>query len=615
MSFLKKTFGIFIFGIRIVFINGGYTICESFNYLYYSSMIKILKDDSETLSNLGVFDGYFIDFYNDNLTDKTSQFTIKKYNKYKEIMNDIDKKRDEKMSESQRLTYDIFSTYIKNELDGEKFMFYQYPLNHLDGAHLTILNTFTKVHRIKNENDVKNYISRLKEIDTKINQLLDDLNYRESIGIIPPLFSLEKCEKQISDFLSENPKENVLVVSLDKKISDIKTITNKEKYIDEATDITEKSVYPAYEKLLEYTRKLERNSNNIAGVWKLPNGDKYYEYKVKYYTNSEKTPQEIFDIGEKQVDILENKMLEIVKRIGFSDLKSFNDELNSKYKYENIEELSKDAKKLTEEVREDSVNSFEKFPKGELLWKTVSQMEYSSAPAAIYHHVNKSGSKPGVVIFNPILINRKNIFTYAAHEGIIGHHMGEGIKVQSQSLPFIRTILPFTTWSEGWAMYAEELALENYEKKTAYDEFAILQREMWAAVRMVVDVGIHYKRWTREQAIDYMKEKTGLSDKMVETEIERDCVDPGQALAYELSKLKFIEMRKYAENNLKNSFNEKDYHTFILENGAMPLDIFEKSIKNWVAQKKVNTNFILIFSPTDLLGTRLVIVYRSGFYI
>nr|MBU9919202.1 DUF885 domain-containing protein [Fusobacteriaceae bacterium] len=356
----------------------------------------------------------------------------------------------------------------------------------------------------------KNYISRLKEIDTKINQLLDDLNYRESIGIIPPLFSLEKCEKQISDFLSENPKENVLVVSLDKKISDIKTITNKEKY---------------------------------------------------------------------------------------------------------IEELSKDANKLTEEVREDSVNSFEKFPKGELLWKTVSQMEYSSAPAAIYHHVNKSGSKPGVVIFNPILINRKNIFTYAAHEGIIGHHMGEGIKVQSQSLPFIRTILPFTTWSEGWAMYAEELALENYEKKTAYDEFAILQREMWAAVRMVVDVGIHYKRWTREQAIDYMKEKTGLSDKMVETEIERDCVDPGQALAYELSKLKFIEMRKYAENNLKNSFNEKDYHTFILENGAMPLDIFEKSIKNWVAQKKVNTNFILIFSPTDLLGTRLVIVYRSGFYI
>ncbi len=510
MSFLKKTFGIFIFGIGIVFIYGGYTICESFNYLYYSSMIKILKDDSETLSNLGVFDGYFIDFYNDNLTDKTSQFTIKKYNKYKEIMNDIDKKRDEKMSESQRLTYDIFSTYIKNELDGEKFMFYQYPLNHLDGAHLTILNTFTKVHRIKNENDVKNYISRLKEIDTKINQLLDDLNYRESIGIIPPLFSLEKCEKQISDFLSENPKENVLVVSLDKKISDIKTITNKEKY---------------------------------------------------------------------------------------------------------IEELSKDANKLTEEVREDSVNSFEKFPKGELLWKTVSQMEYSSAPAAIYHHVNKSGSKPGVVIFNPILINRKNIFTYAAHEGIIGHHMGEGIKVQSQSLPFIRTILPFTTWSEGWAMYAEELALENYEKKTAYDEFAILQREMWAAVRMVVDVGIHYKRWTREQAIDYMKEKTGLSDKMVETEIERDCVDPGQALAYELSKLKFIEMRKYAENNLKNSFNEKDYHTFILENGAMPLDIFEKSIKNWVAQKKVNTNFILIFSPTDLLGTRLVIVYRSGFYI
>ena len=132
---------------------------------------------------------------------------------------------------------------------------------------------------------------------------------------------------------------------------------------------------------------------------------------------------------------------------------------------------------------------------------------------------------------------------------------------------------------------------------------------------MDVDVGIHYKRWTREQAIDYMKEKTGLSDKMVETEIERDCVDPGQALAYELSKLKFIEMRKYAENNLKNSFNEKDYHTFILENEAMPLDIFEKSIKNWVTQKKVNTNFILIFSPTDLLGTRLVIVYRSGFYI
>jgi uncharacterized protein (DUF885 family) len=501
-----------------------------------------------------------------------------------------------KQTESQLLSTDILEWFLNNTVEGQKYMYHNYPLNQLSGEQSELPSFMDAIHRIENEGDAEDYVTRLSKFGTRFDQVLESVRIREQKGIIPPRFVIDKVLDQMRNFVSQDAKSNILYVSFQKKLEKAKIeASDKQELLQRAEEQIMETVYPAYNRMIEEFVRLQKIATTDDGVWKLPDGDAYYSYQLWSRTTTRMDPAEIHELGVSEVERIQGEMRVILDDLG----------ITGKTIAEHIQDLAKDPRFLypaTDEGRKQCLadyqsiinemdrgigNAFDIRPKAGVQVERVPEFKEKTESGAYYNAPSMDGSRPGIFYANLRDMNeipKWGMRTLAYHEAIPGHHFQIAIQMDLQGVPTFRKIIPFTAYSEGWALYAERLAWELGFHKDPYTNLGRLQAELFRAVRLVVDTGIHRKRWTREQAIQYMLENTGMGEGEVTAEIERYIVSPGQACAYKVGQLKILELREKAKKALGSRFKLQDFHNVVLQNGAMPLDILEAQVDQYIAK-------------------------------
>jgi uncharacterized protein (DUF885 family) len=353
-------------------------------------------------------------------------------------------------------------------------------------------------------------------------------------------------------------------------------------------------VHPAYQLFIDYFDNIKNKATNDDGFWRLPQGDKAYELALQFFTTTDYTADEIHQIGLQEVDRIQAEILTILSEQGFDTSHGFSAAIekmasDERFYYPDNDEgraqILQDYQTILDEINAGLDSAFNIRPKAGMEVVRIPKFKEKTAPGAYYQQPAIDGSRPGRFFANLYDIKatpKYTMRTLAYHEGIPGHHFQIAVAMELEGMPFFRRMSPFTAYTEGWALYAEQLAWELGFQQDPFDNIGRLQAELFRAVRLVVDTGIHSKRWTREQAIDYMKTNTGMATSDVTAEIERYIVMPGQATSYKVGMMKILSLREKAKQALGDKFDLRDFHDVVLKNGAVPLAILERLVNRYI---------------------------------
>jgi uncharacterized protein (DUF885 family) len=467
-------------------------------------------------------------------------------------------------------------------------------------------------HRLEDESDIEAYITRLSKFGTKFEQVLEGLKIREEKGIIPPKFVIDRVISEMSGFTGqkENTEINLEVTNEDPITTNI-LYSNFETKVDKLDELTDKqkedykkqvekeigtTVFGAYNSLINYFAGLKEKATDEDGVWKFPDGENFYQYQLKQNTTTDYTPEEVHQIGLSEVARIKQEMWDILISEGYTDTTQVIGEViqavnkEDRFLFQNNDEGRKEViaryNEILDEISGGLDDAFDVRPKAALEVKRVPEFKEEGSAGAYYQRPAMDGSRGGIFYANLRDVSETIKFgmkTLAYHEGIPGHHFQIAIQAELEGMPIFRTIGLFTAYIEGWALYTERLAWElGFYDDDPFGNLGRLQAEMFRAVRLVVDTGIHYKKWTRDEAITYMVENTGMTTGEVVTEIERYIVMPGQACAYKIGMMKILELREKAKTQMGNAFDLKQFHNVVLKNGAVPLTILEELIDEYI---------------------------------
>jgi uncharacterized protein (DUF885 family) len=560
------------------------------------ALVKIAFRNPETLTSLGFLESMGIKGHNAHLDDVHPDRTDELFADLKAFGDGLHQYDDEDLDASQRLTKDI-ALYLTSMLeDAEAFRYHNYPANQMGGIQSAFPSFMDSSHQVNTLEDAEHYLSRMSELPRKHEQYLLGLKIRESKGIIPPRFVIERILEQMRDFVATPPQENILYTSLAKKLEEA-----EEPGDAEASDVLARveasineDIYPAYDLFINYFSELEAKAGDDHGFWHLPNGEAAYKLALRFFTTTSYTADEIHEIGLAEVERIQQEMLEIFAEEGIDVSQGFTEAMDvyssqPEFYYEDSDagrqQILDDYKTILDEIDAGLGDAFNVRPKAGIEVVRIPEFREKTAPGAYYEQPSLDGTRPGRFYANLYDIEATPKFgmrTLAVHEGIPGHHFQIAIALELEGVPLLRRFGLFTAYVEGWALYAERLAWELGLVPTNADNIGRLTAELFRAVRLVVDTGIHHKRWTREEAIDYMLANTGMAESDVVSEIERYIVLPGQATAYKVGMMKILELRERARNELGNDFDLAEFHDVVLKNGAVPLDILERLINEYI---------------------------------
>jgi uncharacterized protein (DUF885 family) len=564
------------------------------------ALVKIAFRDPETLTSLGFLESMGITGHNAHLDDVRPERTDELFAELKAFGEGLQQYDDEDLDADQRLSKEI-ALYLVNMLeDAEPYRYHNYPANQMFGIQSAFPSFMDSSHQVHTLEDAENYLSRMSELPRKHEQYLLGLKIRESQDIIPPRFVIDRILEQMRDFVATPPQENILYTSLAKKLEEAGEIDEAA-----AADIlarTEASItgniYPAYDLFINYFSELEAQAGTDDGFWHLPNGDAAYKLALRFFTTTDYTADEIHEIGLAEVERIQGEMLEIFAEEGIDTSQGYTEAMDAysskpEFYYEDSDEgrqqILDDYQSMLDEFSAGLDGAFNIRPKAGIEVVRVPEFKEKTSPGAYYEQPALDGSRPGRFYANLYDIKATPKFgmrTLAAHEGIPGHHFQIAIAMELEGVPLIRRFGFFTAYVEGWALYAERVAWEQGLMPTNADNIGRLTAELFRAVRLVVDTGIHHKRWTREEAIDYMLANTGMAESDVVAEIERYIVMPGQATAYKVGMMKILALREHAMQELGDKFDLRDFHDVVLKNGAVPLEILERLVEDYIETTK-----------------------------
>jgi uncharacterized protein (DUF885 family) len=570
------------------------------DWFYTRVFAEFALDSPELLSSLRVLPGW-LDFYSGKLDDVSPAHDRKMMERMKEDLATLDSYDRADLDREGKLSYDTLRYFLETQVEGEPFMYHGFPVNQMAGIQSALPEFMVQVHQITNQAEAEAYIARLDKFPLKFAQLLESLKLSESKGVLPPRFTVEKVLKQMNEFVATPSRVHPLYINMRDKLAKVSAGAIGEAargrlLADTDAALTGK-VYPAYRSLIVYFTTLQTKALRNDGAWNLPNGDDYYAWTVRKHTTTSLTPQQVHDLGLAEVARVGAEMDAILKQQGLAEgsIGARMQQLAARpdQQYPDTDEGRKamlaQYQAILDEVNQGLDRAFDMRPKLGVQVQAVPAASQATAPGAYYQPGSFDGTRPGVFYANmraPGETPKFAMRTLAYHEGIPGHHFQIAIAQELDGVPFFRKVIPFTAYQEGWALYAERLASEQGFEKTPLDNLGRLRDEMLRATRLVVDSGIHYKRWTREQAIAYMMENTGMSEGDVTVEVERYFVDPGQALGYKVGMLTILTLRENARHALGDKFDLKQFHNEVLKHGALPLTVLDRVVNDWVAQRK-----------------------------
>jgi uncharacterized protein (DUF885 family) len=558
---------------------------------------EYLFKNPEMMSGMRILPAW-MNWYNDDLADASLAFEDQMREKLRNDYATLKSYDRSALDAETQVSYDMLDYFLGMQQQGDRFRFHNYPLNQLFGLQNGMPTFMATQHQVKSETEGEDYIARLAKFPRKFEQTMEGLKAREEAGIIPPTFVIEKVLDEMRRFVAAPAKENILYTSFVEKLDKIPAESMapavRERLLGEVDSAITAHVYPAYASFIAYYEQLQPKASGNNGVWALPDGEAFYNYAVRQHTTTDMTAEQVHQLGLSEVARIEAEMNEILVAQGLTEgtVGARVDEISKRPEqlYPDTDEgraqIIADFQTIIDEIDAGLGDTFNVRPKAGVKVERVPVFREKTAPGAYYNPPAFDGSRPGIFYINlrnTAEIARFGMRTLAYHEAIPGHHFQTTIQQELTGVPMFRKVLPFTAFSEGWALYTERLAWEMGFQKDPLDNLGRLQAEMFRAVRLVVDTGMHAKRWTREQSIAYMLEKTGMPETDVVAEIERYLVNPGQALAYKVGMNKILELRERAKSALGEKFSLARFHDFVLTGGDMPLVQFEARIDGWIA--------------------------------
>jgi uncharacterized protein (DUF885 family) len=570
------------------------------NWFFNRSFLKMVLDSPETLSQLRLLESVGIKFHQDELDDVSIAAGDRTIEKLRSIHEELESFDVDRLDRQEQLSYEIADWMLTRlSAAADRWRFHDYPVNQLFGAQNEFPSFMESAHQVHSVGDAEDYVARLDKVPAKWKQLMEGLREREKRKIRPPRFVVAKVLEEMRNFVHTKPEANILYTSLEAKLREAKLEEREQtRLLALAKTSIEKRVYPAYRTLIAYFDELYPRTNDDAGVWKLPDGKRFYADLLELYTTTKRSPAEIHALGLSEVARIQSEMRGILNAQGYESDTSIGDTMRAlaaepRFSFSDDQkgraEILKTYQTIIDEIGADLKPFFLHKPKMGVEVKRVPEFKQKTAPGGYYELPPLDGSKPGVFYANLYDIKatpRFDMRTLAYHEAIPGHHFQVALAQEQTDLPLFRRLAPFTAYIEGWALYAERLAWEAGFQKDPFDNLGRLQAELMRAVRLVVDTGLHEKRWTREQAIDYMAQNTGLAMSDVVAEVERYIVMPAQACTYKLGMMEILRLREQARRELGKAFDIRRFHEVVLDNGPMPLFILERVVNDWVKQEK-----------------------------
>ncbi|MDX2002948.1 MAG: DUF885 domain-containing protein [Chitinophagales bacterium] len=511
----------------------------------------------------------------------------------------------EGLDEVTRTSYRMWVEDAEQQKEGFEFMYHNYPFDHMNGAHNFLISFLINVHLVTDKKDAEAYVSRLQKLKPAMDQLIEGQKTREAKGIIMPKWGfpmvIADCKGIISGAPFDDSKEpSPIFADLQTKVNALENVSAEEKkaLIAAGKTALQQSVQPAYEELIAYLTELEKKATNDDGVWKLPNGGKFYNYMLRSMTTTDMSAEEIYETGQKEVARIQGEMKAIMKQVGFKSdsLQDFFQFMKTdpQFYYPNTDAGRKkyfaESEAVIDTMRAKLDDLFGIKPKAKLVVKRVEEFREKTAGSAFYESPAPDGSRPGTYYIGMYDMKGNPSYEIEAlcyHEAIPGHHMQISIAQELDSLPKFRTLGgDYTAYVEGWGLYCEYIPKEYGFYKDPYSDFGRLSMELFRACRLVADVGIHYKKWTRQQALDYYLSNTPSPRLECESMVDRHIVMPGQATAYKVGQLKLLQLLKKSREQLGDKFDIRQFHDVVLGSGAVPLSILEENVQAWIERKK-----------------------------
>jgi uncharacterized protein (DUF885 family) len=503
-----------------------------------------------------------------------------------------------------QLSYKLFEREAAREAEEFKYRFDVYPVSQMRGVHAQMPTFMINIHKVDDVKDAEAYIARLRAFPKMFDQLLVNLKVREEKGVVAPRFVfplvLDACHKIIKGKpFDSGPNDSPLLEDFTRKVTALgkADAATRDRLVADATKALNESVKPAYEKLIAFLEEQAKRATEDAGVLKFKDGAEFYESALRRTTTTNMSAKEIHETGLKEMARIHDEMNKIREKVGFKgDLQAFfkfmredqqfrlpsNEQGRAKY-LAMATDIIETMKKRLDEL-------FVTKPKADIVVKAVESFREKSAGKAFYQQPAPDGTRPGMFYVN--LRNMQDNPTYelealAHHEGIPGHHMQIAIAQELNGIPKFRKFSrAYTAYTEGWGLYSELTPKEIGLYADPYSDFGRLSLELWRAGRLVVDTGIHSKRWTREQAIDYLVKNTPNTEADCTDSINRYIVMPSQATAYKVGMLKILELHEKAKKSLGDKFDTRQFHEVILSNGSVPLDVLEELVDRWIKSKQ-----------------------------
>ena len=508
-----------------------------------------------------------------------------------------------RLSPAGRRSFRLFQEDVENARAAFRWRWHQFPATNngspMGNTPVFLINN----HRVQSVADAEAYVARLRDVERAFGEIAAGIRHQASLGIVPPAFNFAPVREDAERVLAGAPfgdgPPSAIFADFTAKVGRLEIPqAEKDRLIVAAREALTGPFRRGYQVMLAALAEVEPRARGNEGAWGLPDGAAYYAQRLRQSTTTDLSAERIHNIGLEQVRRIHGEMARIQSRVGFrGTLTQFFAHINSssEYKYPNTaegrEQYLADARRYIAQVMAAAPRWFRRLPRAALEVRAVEAFRQETAAVAFYNRPSPDGSRPGIFYVNLADMNqvlRPQVEAIAYHEGAPGHHFQSALAQELPDVPKFRRFGGNSAYGEGWGLYAEGLGQEMGFYQDPMSEFGMLSTQLWRAIRLVVDTGIHHHRWTRERAIQYFMENGLLSLRDATKEVERYFNNPGQATSYMIGRLKILELRDRARAALGSSFDIRDFHAVVLENGAVPLDVLEELVDAWIASRRAS---------------------------
>ncbi len=531
--------------------------------------------------------------YNDQWSDQSLDGIARRHNKAREFLRRAYAIDRAALSEENQLNYELFRRQLQDDVDVHQFHGHLLPFFHRGGVQ-NLENTTNQL-RLSTTKDFDDWLTRMGKVNEVVEQHIDLAEAGRKAGIVAPQVLMQRITTQLALQLVSEPEDSPFY-GIFESLPESIPVEEQQRLRTAALEIIEKTLLPAYRKLDRYFNKTYLPaSRDSIGLSVLPNGSAWYEHLAHSFTTTRMTPDEIHRLGLEEVTRLRVEMQDVMADVafdgGFVEFLEFL-RTDSRFYFDSSEELYDAYLATCKRIDPELVNLFGVLPRMPYGVKPIPESIAPDTTTAYYSRPAADGSRAGIYwvnLYKPEVRPKYEIEVLSVHEAMPGHHLQLALQQELGNMPMFRRFLGFTAFVEGWGLYSERLGYDLGLYVDPYSRFGQLTYDMWRAVRLVVDTGIHYKGWTRQQAIDFFKDNAAKTEHDIVNEIDRYISMPGQALAYKIGQLKILTLRERAERQLRDDFDIRAFHDALLGGGALPLDILEQRMDAWLATQKRST--------------------------